>query len=214
MRQPGQDRACQDGADNTVGSNATQDFTLNVSSSTGGSAWSVSPGGDVSGSSSTFTIKDGATGTVFTCKSSKLTGTLKTGGGLSGTDLGTVTALTTSTCTGPLSLTFAMTFGGLPWPLNTISYGSGVTSGTITGIHAILSGPGCTATLDGTSATSDNGETSTSYTNSTGQLALLASGGSLTIYNVSGCAGLINSGDAATVSATYKIAPKQTITSS
>src|SRR5215468_3230493 len=35
----------------------------------------------------------------------------------------------------------------------------------------------------------------------------------LHVYNVNGCAGLINSGDATTFSGSYTISPKQTITS-
>ena len=49
--------------------------------------------------------------------------------------------------------------------------------------------------------------------NSAGKLTLVTSGGSLHIYNVSGCFGLINSGDAATFSGAYSLSPKQTITS-
>ena len=54
---------------------------------------------------------------------------------------------------------------------------------------------------------------SATYTNSTGALKVLTTGGNLHIYNVSGCAGLIRSGDATTFSGTYAVSPKQTITS-
>ena len=90
---------------------------------------------------------------------------------------------------------------------------SGVTTGTLTGIHAALTGPGCSAVVDGTGATADNGMVSATYPNSTGALKVLTTGGNLHIYNVSGCAGLIRSGDATTFSGTYAVSPKQTITS-
>jgi hypothetical protein len=45
------------------------------------------------------------------------------------------------------------------------------------------------------------------------QLTVLATGGNLHIYNVSGCFGLINSGDTATFGGSYQITPKQVITS-
>jgi hypothetical protein len=199
-------------ADNSEGPNATQDFTLNVNSSTTGT-WTISPGGAISGKSASFTIKDAQTGTTLTCTSSDVTGSLKQGSGLSGTGIGSVTGLKASTCTGPAGLTFTMAFNGLPWTLNTASYGSGVTSGTIAGIDATLSGSSCSATLDGTAAGADNGTAGTTYTNATTALALLTSGSNLTLYNISGCAGLINNGDQVTVSATYKIAPKQKIIS-
>jgi hypothetical protein len=51
------------------------------------------------------------------------------------------------------------------------------------------------------------------YTNSTGKLKVLTTGGNLHIYKVVGCAGLIASGDALTFSGTYTASPKQTITS-
>ena len=88
---------------------------------------------------------------------------------------------------------------------------SGVTTGTLTGIHAALTGPGCSAVVDGTGATADNGMVSATY--STGALKVLTTGGNLHIYNVSGCAGLIRSGDSTTFSGTYAVSPRQTITS-
>ena len=106
-----------------------------------------------------------------------------------------------------------MKTSAFPWHLNAVSFSSGVTTGTITHIHATLTGPGCSATVDGTSATANNGMVKAKYSNGTGKLTTLTSGGNLHVYNVSGCAGLINSGDATTFSGSYAISPKQTITS-
>jgi len=175
--------------------------------------WTVKPGGSITAKAGKTTLKDTKTGTVLTCKSSTGKGTVKKGSGLSGSGIGSITSMTFSTCTGPLSLTFTVKTSHLPWKLNAVSYKSGVTTGTITGIHATLSGPGCTATVDGTGATKNNGMVKATYTNSTGKLTTLTTGGNLHVYNVSGCAGLINSGDASTFSGSYAITPKQTITS-
>jgi hypothetical protein len=178
--------------------------------------WTVSPGGAITAKSGTTTLKDTTTGNSLSCKSSSTSATLKSGSGLSGTDLGSITAVSFSTCTGPLGLTFTVTTKDLPWHLNATSYDSstGVTTGTITHIDATLSGPSCSADVDGTSANSHTGKVKATYTNSTGKLKILTTGGNLHIYDVSGCAGLINSGDASTFSATYTVTPKQTITGS
>jgi hypothetical protein len=60
---------------------------------------------------------------------------------------------------------------------------------------------------------SSTGTVKVTYTNSTGKLTTLTSGGNLHVFNVKGCAGLINSGDATTFSGSYAVSPKQTITS-
>ncbi len=178
--------------------------------------WSVSPGGAITGKSGTTTLKDTTTGTSLSCKSSSTSATLKKGTGLSGTAIGSITKVSFSTCTGPLDLSFTVTTKALPWKLNAVSYDSstGVTTGTITGIDATLSGPTCSAEVDGTGAGKDNGKVKATYTNSTGKLKVLTTGGNLHIYDVSGCSGLIVTGNATTFSATYTVSPKQTITGS
>lgn len=175
--------------------------------------WTVSPGGSITATGGKTTLKDTGTGTTLNCTSSSGKGSVKSGSGLSGTGIGSITSLTFSSCTGPLGLTFTVTSSAFPWSLNATSFSSGVTSGTISGVHAKLSGPSCSATVDGTSATADNGTVDVTYTNSTGVLKVLTTGGNLHIYGVSGCAGLIKSGDASTFSGSYTVSPKQTITS-
>jgi hypothetical protein len=76
-----------------------------------------------------------------------------------------------------------------------------------------LSFPGCTAVIDGTSGTASDGSVRVSYNNSTGVLQTRTAGGNLHFYNVRGCAGLVVTGDSATISATSTVSPKQTITS-
>jgi hypothetical protein len=174
--------------------------------------FTITPGGAIAAKAGTTTLTDTKTGSVLTCTSSKSTGTLKSGHGVSGSDLGSITKLSFSNCTGPLSLTFTVSNSGFPWTLSGTSYKSGVTTGAISGIKSKLSGPSCSATVGGATATS-TGTVDVTYTNSSGKLKTLTTGGNLHVWNVKGCAGLINTGDATTFSGSYTVTPKQTITS-
>ena len=174
--------------------------------------WTVKPGGAITAKAGKTTLKDKKTGTVLTCASSSGKGTAKKGSGLSGSGIASITTLGFSNCTGPLNLTFSVHTTHFPWHLNAASFSSGVTTGTITGIHATLSGPGCSATVDGTGASANNGKVTAKYSNGTGKLSTTGAG-NLHVYNVHGCAGLINSGDASSFVGSYAVSPKQTITS-
>jgi hypothetical protein len=73
---------------------------------------------------------------------------------------------------------------------------------------------GCTAVINGTGGTAPDGAVPVSYTGKTGTLKILQSGGDLHWYHVARhCAGIVNSGDAATLAASYTISPRQAITS-
>jgi hypothetical protein len=175
--------------------------------------WTVHPGGNISFSGN-GQVKDTATGTIAKCTSIKMSGTLKSGSGLAGAGLGTIkTASFTGCAVGAISVT--VTVHGLPWKLNATSFNAttGVTTGTISGIDLVASNPACNATLDGTAAGANNGKTKITYTNSTGKIKLLGPGGNLHSYNVTGCLGLINNGDAQQASGSGTVTPKQTITS-
>jgi hypothetical protein len=174
--------------------------------------WTVKPGGAITAKAGKTTLTDKNTHSVLTCTSSSGKGTAKTGSGLSGTGIASISTLSFSNCTGPLGLTFTVKTTHFPWHLNAKTFSGGVTTGTITGIHATLSGPSCSATVDGTSATANNGSVTAKYSNSTGKLSTTGAG-NLHVYNVSGCAGLINTGDSASFVGSYAVSPKQTITS-
>jgi hypothetical protein len=174
--------------------------------------WTVKPGGAITAKAGVTTLKDTKTGSTLSCSSSSGKGTLKHGSGLSGAGIGTISALSFNSCTGPLGLTFTVHTTHFPWHLNAVSFSSGVTTGTITGIHATLSGPSCSAVVDGTGASANNGRVTAKYSNGTGRLTTTGAG-NLHIYNVSGCAGLINSGDASSFKGSYLVSPHQTITS-
>src|SRR5262249_25814220 len=114
------------------------------------------------------------------------------------------------TCTvgpssGPISVTFS------PIGFRAVRYDAtrGLTYGAFVGIHATFSGLSsftCSGVLDGTSATAGNGLVRFKYLDSFGLLQTFLGGGNLHLYNVSGCGGLINSGDALTVRASFVLA--------
>jgi hypothetical protein len=176
--------------------------------------FSISPGGNISASAGTTKLHDVNTNQTLQCTSSKSTGTLKSGHGISGANLGSIKTLTFSNCTGPFGLVFTVTNSGFPWTLHGTAFNatSGVTTGNITGIKSHLSGTACSADVRGATATS-TGKVKVTYTNSTHKLKVLASGGTLHVFNVNGCAGLINNGDATQFTGTYTVTPAQTITS-
>jgi hypothetical protein len=174
--------------------------------------WTVKPGGAVTSSAGSTKLTDATTDGVITCTSSATSGKLKSGSGLAGQGLGTLSKVSFSKCTGE-GFSITMTSGALPWSLNAVSYKSGVTDGTITGVHITGKNSDCSAVLDGTSGTADNGMVKFTYTNKTHKMAILATGGNLHIYDVSGCGGFINDGDSATFATSYTVKPAQTITS-
>ena len=173
--------------------------------------WTVKPGGSVTGSGSAQ-VKDTKTGTVAKCRTIRLSGRAKSGRGLPGSHLVKITGGSFSGCTiGTIAVKVAV--HGLPWYLNAQTYRSGVTHGTVTGIDLKATATGCSATLDGTGASKDNGMVKGTYTNGTGKLKLLGTGGNLHAYAVSGCLGLVRNGDPQHASGTLTVTPRQTITS-
>lgn len=179
--------------------------------------WSVSPGGSFSFSGS-GQVKDATTGTVAKCTSIKLSGTLKSGHGLAGASIGTITTASFTGCTiATISVTVTIGSGSLPWEMNALKFNAskGVTTGSIEDIDLRASAPGCSAVLDGTAVGSNNGLDKITYTNSTGKIALLGPGGNLHSFGIAPgtCFGLINNGDVQQASGSGTVTPKQTITS-
>jgi len=180
--------------------------------------FTVTPGGAITVASRSVTLIDSATGTTLSCTSSSGRG------GLNGTSpptgiLGTITKLTLTGCTGPQGQAFTITLDDFPFYLGAKTYNAttGVTHGIIYKAHGEVSGPGCTATLTGPiGGTNHAVRFKFTYGNSTGKLKVLNDPGWLQITNVSGCASLFNSGatpDSASLTGTYTVSPKQTITS-
>jgi len=193
---------------------ALVNFGIAPAFATTANAWTITPGGAVTGSASNPTLKDTKTGTVLTCTTSTTAATLKKGSGQTN-PIGSIKSIAFKTCTGPLGLSFTVKVSKLPYKLKGLSYNAstGVSKVTITGVFATISGSGCTAKVAGTSATT-GGQASGTYTNSTGILTSSDPVNTLHIWNVSGCFGLIASGDPAEFTVGYAIGPKQTITNS
>lgn len=192
----------------TIGLSATSALAATATT------WTVSPGGAITGKAGTTKLTDTTSKIALSCTSSKLAGSLKSGKGLAGKGLGTVTSVTFNNCT-VLSVTISLSSGKVTWKLNASSYnsGTGVTSGTITGIHLAVKSSVCSAVVDGTGASAHNGKVNVSYSNKTHVLKILPKG-NLHVYNVSGCGGLISNGDAGTITGSYKVSPVQKITGS
>ncbi len=179
------------------------------------STWTVHPGGSYSGtySRASTVITDTLTGASVTCKS-KITGTLNSGTSLPGHHIGKITAATFAGCTSSALGATTVTAVGLPWFLNALGYASPITRGQVTGIHLNLVAGGCSAVVDGTTATANDGKIKFRYSNADHALKFIAPAVRLAFYSVSaGCLPHLHTGDAATDVATYVIAPSQTITS-
>jgi hypothetical protein len=171
--------------------------------------YTVSPGGKYTAKAGKTTLVDNNTKTTLTCSSASAKGVLKSGKGLSGTAIGTITSSAFNKCQGPLSLTFTVK-QSKTWTLNLTKYSSangGVATGFIGNVHATLSGPSCAATVTGAA--------DATYANKTGDLTVkpvAKSGHVLKISNVNNCLGLVKNGDTSSFTGTYKISPKQKIT--
>lgn len=179
--------------------------------------WTVKPGGAVTATSGLVTLKDATTDNFVTCLSSDIKATLKSGTGLPGTGIGSISSFTFAKCSGPLGIQYTFTLSHSPFKFNATSYnsGTGTTTATIAGIHGKFAGPSCSYVLDGTGATEDNGTLVVTYVNSTHKLKFLTTGGDLHVYKLIGCGGLgeIHNHDRLTISATGTVTPSQTITS-
>lgn len=163
---------------------ATSAFATTYTITNGGTALSFKAG--------STTLKDSRSGTTLTCTSSSSTADIPSGSN-NGSPLGTVTALSFSTCTGPLSISFTVTASGLPYSLDATSSSGGVTSGTMA-VSASLSGTLCTAAVSGT--------VDGKYTNSTHTLAVSPDGNLLTVTSAS-CLGLVSKGDVVDFNGSY-----------
>lgn len=177
--------------------------------------WTVSPGGHITATSGTAVLTDTSTGASVSCAASSLTGSLKSGSGLSGTGIGSISAFSLSSCTGPNGQTFTATSSGFPWQLNALTYNghqarareAGTTTGEIVGGSITLSSAVCHWWWFGQPSI-----LMFQYSNSTAKMTTLATNG-MKLYNVSGCGGQFNTGDIVTLNATYTMSPTQVIES-
>jgi hypothetical protein len=191
-------------------------LTASASLATTAATWTVTPGGTWNGTmSGKFKLTDTASAKAIVCRN-HAAGSFNSGSGLAGADIGSISTLTFSLCTLPGGAKVTLTAGNLPWNLTAQTYNPSITAGTttgiVTGIHATISGRNCSATVDGSSATANDGSTQVHYHNSLAKLKIRTQPSTLHVYNVTGCAGFMSSGDAITLSSAYLLSPAQTIT--
>lgn len=193
-------------------------FTATSASATAAATWTVTnPSGTFSASlkaGTVATLVDTATSQQVDCSKATASGTATSGTYATGTGLAKITAATFGTasapCPGPLGSTFtAVLAPGSVFSVNASSYSGGVSSGNLSGIKVNLTGSTilgtCTAVISGTAS-------NVTYKNSTGELDI-NNGAGLKVLSATNCSGLLNTGDAATFDATYKLVTPITITS-
>jgi hypothetical protein len=177
--------------------------------------WTVRPGGAITATAGKTTLTDTKTGNTASCDSSRMSGTLRSGNGLPGTGIATITSAAFR-CPIPIGA-YRLTPRGLPWHLNLSSFdrGTGVSRGTISHLQLAFSiiGAPCSAVINATSGTTADGVMAITYSDHEAKLETLPTGSDLHWYHVQHCAGLVANGDPAALSAVYAISPPQTITS-
>jgi hypothetical protein len=182
---------------------------------TAAKTWSVTPGGAVTAKTKQVTMTDQSTKMAFTCQSSTLSTTFKAGSGLPGNHLASISHGSFTCVEGPSGIILKVRPKDLPWIFTATSYdaSSGVVTGTIGHIEIAFSATGCSLVTDGTSGGASDGQVRVTYTDSSGVLKILPTGGNLHVWDVEGCLGFWVNGDPMGISASYKTSPKQTITS-
>jgi hypothetical protein len=174
-------------------------------------SWHVSNGGSISAQDPDGTELTAGSQTLVCDDPSDGTGTVLNADPANPTPIGTIDTLNFSGCHIGIFNFEVDTTGNQPWNLNAVSYNSTthVTTGTITGVTAALSGPLCTADVTGPGGAP--GSVDATYDNDTGVLSV-AGGGNLVLRNVSGCGGLITNDQAAGFHGDYSVSPVVQIT--
>ncbi|MYT70878.1 MULTISPECIES: hypothetical protein [unclassified Streptomyces] len=179
---------------------------LSISSASAGAlaTYTVTPGGAYTANASGPTLKVGST--TLNCTSSQAKGTLKSGSGLAGAQIGTITTLSFTGCTvAGIPFTVSSTAStGTPFYINATGTTANHIDGNISGINASISGTGCHATFAGTTL---------GYYENTSNSLNITGGGTLAAQPGASCLGLITAGAHADFKAKYVLTSTQTITS-
>jgi hypothetical protein len=196
-------------------------LTATMASTPAGAAttWTVQPGGNITVTFGMLTLtgtRNGQVAFVCTTTGGKATGSLSSGSN----PIGHISSFTfpaaypeSTNCEGPLSTYYILKMGDLPYPVNALSFSSGTTQLSITGVHGTLEGGlGCLVTFDGSGPSADDGVLGAKYTNGSATLSLIKDRTTLHAYKVQGCSGLIKDGDSFTLTGTGTVSPAQTIT--
>ena len=164
--------------------------------------------GTVTASSTKTTLTDPRSGISVTCTSSKTTATVKNGTttGTSPVQIGTVTKLSFSGCTGPTGAV-TITVMALPYKLKIDSKTvSGKTDGIVSGVSTHVSTTGCSFNTTGSAPGFYNNGTHT-LTQTPKLPVTPLNKAQLTVSGVSGCAGLVMNGDHPTFTGAYVTSP-------
>jgi hypothetical protein len=182
--------------------------------------WTITGGGNITAVASSASVRDITAGRTVSCYLSSMTIHAKSGRLTSGASAALVNKASFGPCLTRHVMPVKVSLGAFPWHVNLSSYNAstGVTTGTLTGLHIAISVPllGCTAVADGTGPDAHNGLLAASYRNKTGVLAArgAGSGNRLRVYRASHCDDLIKNGDVVVLSANYSVHPRQKITHS
>jgi hypothetical protein len=191
----------------------------------GTTGWTVRPGADITVTFGVLTLEGTRSGTeTFACDTAGGTagGNLKAG--TNPNPIGHISSVAFpldppgnpegTNCEGPASLAYILTLNDLPYPVNALSYSSGITQLSLTHVHGTFVGPSCSVIFDGEAgAGTDSGVLGATYNNGTHTLRLTKTGTSLDAYHeTGGCAGLIKNGDTFTLTGSGNVSPAQTIT--
>ncbi|MEV6399470.1 hypothetical protein AB0M39_32570 [Streptomyces sp. NPDC051907] len=176
-------------------------LTVTSASATSLATWTVTPGGGFTALAVNPTLSVPAA--TLQCASSAASGTLATGSGNAGANIGQIADLSFDQCS-VAGIDFEVTSTGFPWGLNVSEVSASdpdAVDGSITGVRAHISGSLCEADF--------TGSVTGYYKNGTKQLVINA--GTLVASNAD-CLGLINDGDAALFEAAYDVTGNHTIT--
>jgi hypothetical protein len=171
--------------------------------------WTVKPGGAVSIVTAKLTLTDPKTGTKLTCSSAKMTGTLKSGSGLQGTDAGSIRKVSFTKCLwskgGNPDLSMAIS----PWHINLASDSNGAVAGTVSGIGLQTTNGACAAGILGHGKSGGIAKLAYNDTTNAGTLT----GENLHVVVEICGAELYHVGDPINLSASFSMHPAQAITS-
>ncbi len=164
--------------------------------------------GAISASSSKTVLTDPRSGVSVTCTSSKSAGVVKNGShtGTSPVQVGTITKLSFTSCTGPTG-SVTVTVKALPYKLSIDSKTvSGKTDGIVSGVSTHVSTLGCSFNVTGSAPGFYNNGTHT--LTQTPKLPITPlNKAQLTVSSVSGCGTLVMNGDHPTFTGTYTVSP-------
>jgi hypothetical protein len=181
-----------------------------ISGTASAATWTVTPGGNFTGSAGTTLLEIQESGIQLSCVSATAAGTAKSGTGLTNplAQLPATPGVKFNNCQGPFGLTFDVIHVGT-WNLNAATYNAttGVTTGTLDNITANIVGPGCNATVTGL--------VNVTYTNGTHVLSVQPQFTLLVAFvdPANNCLGLINQNEHANFVGDFTITPGLTVTS-